>query len=177
MTWHDCRDVKPANILVVPGDPDGAPFKAIDFGSSCDWSSPFKKGLRTATCDPVYTAPERRLDIFKPALRFDVYSIGLIALRCALPSLTDSSAMQDFVDNILRESGFSFERACSAVVGGRTQASQALQNDFTTLSGAAYEDMYACFATLLADNPDSRADVDDCLRNRYVSSADRSLIK
>lgn len=44
------RDIKPDNIVV---DPTGtSPLRCIDFGSSCDWGSPFKKGLLTATCDP-----------------------------------------------------------------------------------------------------------------------------
>lgn len=44
------RDIKPENLIV-----DGAclpPLRCVDFGSSCDWGSPLKVGLRTATCDP-----------------------------------------------------------------------------------------------------------------------------
>lgn len=165
------RDVKPSNILVVAGDPDSAPFKAIDFGSSCDWNTPFKKGLGLATCDPVYTAPERRLEVFKPAYRFDVYSIGLIALRCALPSLTEASSMENFVENVLSKSGFSFERVCSAIVNGRAKVSQDVKNDFDTLSSPGCEDIYACFAAMLTQDPEKRANVRDCLANRFVSSA------
>lgn len=170
------RDVKPANILVVSGDPNAAPFKAIDFGSSCDWDTPFKKGIGLATCDPIYTAPERRLEMFKPAYKFDVYSIGLIALRCALPSLTDSLAMQNFVQNVLRKADFSFLRVCSAVVSGRIQTSQAVKNDFILLSSPGYEDMYACFSAMLTQDPTRRADVRDCLENRFVRSAYPSSI-
>lgn len=44
------RDIKPDNIVVDTASP--SPLRCIDFGSSCDWGSPFKKGLLTATCDP-----------------------------------------------------------------------------------------------------------------------------
>lgn len=165
------RDIKPENLLVVSGDREGSPFKAIDFGSSCDWSSPLKKGLRLATCDPVYTAPERRLDIFKPAYRFDVYSIGLIALRCALPSLTESTAMNKFVEENLSESDFCLQRTCSGLLSGRLQSSPSLLRDIEALTGPEYEDMYALFATVLTTNPSDRADVSDCLRSRFVQAA------
>lgn len=170
------RDVKPENLLVVPGDPDAAPFKAIDFGSSCDWSSPFKKGLGVATCDPIYTAPEKRLDIFKPGYRFDVYSIGLIALRCALPSLTEKRDMEGFVENILKACDFSFERTCNSILGGSVSVSASLRNDISALSGPEYEDMYALFATILDPDPNTRADVADCLRSRFVRRSSPSLV-
>eukprot|EP00177_Eucheuma_denticulatum_P001784 GFKZ01003196.1.p1 GENE.GFKZ01003196.1~~GFKZ01003196.1.p1 ORF type:complete len:361 (+),score=48.99 GFKZ01003196.1:661-1743(+) len=169
------RDVKPENLLVVPEDAD-APFKAIDFGSSCDWSSPFKKGLGVATCDPIYTAPEKRLDIFKPAYRFDVYSIGLIALRCALPSLTEKRAMNAFVENILKACDFSFQRTCNNILAGSVSASPSLKNDVSALSGPEYEDMYALFATILDPDPNTRADVADCLRSRFVRRSAPSLV-
>lgn len=162
------RDIKPENVLVVPGDPAGAPFKVIDFGSSCDWSSPFKRGLRLATCDPIYAAPEKRLGIFKPAYRFDVYSIGLIALRCALPSITERVEVERFVENMLAACDFSFERTCAAIASGRIQASPSLRNDILALNEPAYEDMYATFATMLAENPKDRAEVSDCLQSRFL---------
>lgn len=165
------RDIKPSNILVVPQDADGVPLKAIDFGSSCDWSSLFKKGLSLATCDPVYTAPERRLQLFKPAFPFDMYSIALIALRVALPSLTDESAMTNFVNNGLNKCKFSFQRTCSAILGGRIKMPPGVVADIQALTAPACEDMYALFATLLTENPEDRANVDDCLTSRFVRSA------
>lgn len=162
------RDIKPENVLVVPNDPAGAPFKVIDFGSSCDWSSPFKKGLGLATCDPIYTAPEKRLSIFRPAYRFDVYSIGLIALRCALPSITERLEIEKFVQNMLAVCDFSFERTCAAIISGKIRASPSLKNDISALTGPAYEDMYAMFVTMLAENPKDRAEVSDCLQSRFL---------
>lgn len=154
---------------MVPEDPN-APVKAIDFGSSCDWQSPFKKGLRLATCDPIYVAPEKRLDLFKPAYRFDVYSIGLIVLRCALPSLTEASALSEFVTNILNKYNFSFERSCINVLNGRAKASASLQRDFEALSSSQNDDLYAVLAVMLTEDPKDRADVDDCLSSRLLRS-------
>ncbi|CAN8076884.1 unnamed protein product [Agarophyton chilense] len=133
------RDLKPENILVVPGDPSGLPLRVIDF------------------------APEKRLSLFKPAYRFDVYSVGLIVLRCALPSLTEAAALSNFVFDILSKYSFSFERACYAISNGRLATSRSLLQDIQELMSPTNEDLYAILAIMLTENPSSRADVDDCL--------------
>lgn len=156
--------------MVVPENGQGALFNLIDFGSSCDWNTPFKKGIKLATCDPIYAAPERRLGIFKPALRFDVYSIGLIALRCALPSLTNESAMASFVENCLSKCGFSFSRTCASITSGRIPVSSDLKADINAISDSTYDDMYAAFATMLTNTPEDRAEVSDCLNSRFLRS-------
>lgn len=144
----------------------------IDFGSSCDWSSVTKKGLRLATCDPIYTAPEKRLNVFKPAFRFDVYSIGLIALRAGLPSITEARVFNEFVANVLQKRGKnSIERVCSGIESGRITVSADLRADLLALSGPGNEDMYAALATILVEQPGERADVSDCLRSRFVQNA------
>lgn len=123
------RDLKPANVIVVPNDPDGTFLKAIEIGSSCDCGSLVKQALRLATCDPSYTAPERKFDVFKPALRVDVYSIGQIALRVTLPRLMENSAMNVFVEKCLGGSRFDFERACTAITSGRIDLGPAIAAD------------------------------------------------
>lgn len=163
-------DIKPDNLLVVKNEPDAAPLQVIDFGSSCDWNTVFKKGLRLATCDPIYTAPERRLDILKPAFRFDVYSIALIALRAALPSLTTAAEMNLFVTNVLAKGRYSIARTCASVRGGRIQAPQALKTDLAILEGTGNEDLYAMLVTMLTETPDERATVSDCLRSRFIQT-------
>ncbi|EKX43183.1 hypothetical protein GUITHDRAFT_51357, partial [Guillardia theta CCMP2712] len=80
------RDIKPSNTLVVPGDREH-PLKIIDFGSSCDWNDPLKKGLGDATCDPMYAPPEKTLQFLGPG-KFDVYSVGMMGIRVLFPSLT-----------------------------------------------------------------------------------------
>lgn len=168
----DNRDIKPENLLVVPDNGEGAALQAIDFGSSCDWGNIMKKGLGLATCDPVYTAPERRLDIFKPAFRFDVYSVALIALRVALPSLTDAYAMNDFVNNVLSKGRFSLSQTCEAIASGRVFTSQAVSFDLAALTDPSNEDLYAVLATMLTEKPEDRADIKDCIRSRFLESAE-----
>lgn len=164
----ELSDIKPENILLVPQDPDGLPLKVIDLGSSCDWKSPLKKGLRMATCDPVYTAPEQRLDLFKPAYKFDIYSVALIALRCALPSLTSRDTMRTFVDNNLKQANFSLQQVCSGITAGRLHASQALRDDIHALDSSANEDLLSLLATMLSGSPADRADVKDCLGSVFL---------
>lgn len=164
------RDIKPDNLLISPSGAE-CPLQLIDFGSSCDWGSITKKGLRLATCDPVYAAPEKRLDIFRPAFRFDVYSVGLIALRAALPSVTDGPAFQAFVRDVLVRSRFSLERACNAVEAGRIETSPAVRADMMALGDSANAAMYSVLGSMLTESPSDRAEMSDCLRSRFVQMA------
>lgn len=124
-----------------------------------------------ATCDPIYTAPEKRLNVFKPAFRFDVYSIGLIALRAGLPSITDPRIFENFVANVLQKRAkHSIEKLCSGVESGRINVSSELRSELLALSGPGNEDMYAALATMLVAEPGERADVSDCLRTRFVQN-------
>lgn len=54
-----------------------------------------KRGLSTATCDPIYAAPEQRINILAPN-KFDVFSLGLIAMQILLPSLKETWQLKDF---------------------------------------------------------------------------------
>lgn len=164
------RDIKPENLLIVPeaaGTGDSV-LQLIDFGSSCDWNSLTKKGLGLATCDPIYAAPEKRLDIFRPAFRFDVYSIGLIALRVALPSLTNESDFKRFVNEVLVRSKFSLSRVCTLAESGRLQMNQALQSELIALNDDANSSMFSVLATMLTESPADRAEISDCLRSQFV---------
>lgn len=80
------RDIKPSNTLIVPNDQIHQ-IKIIDFGSSCDWGDPLKRGLGDATCDPMYAPPEQKLQLLSPG-KFDVFSVGMIGIRVLFPSLT-----------------------------------------------------------------------------------------
>lgn len=86
------RDVKPANILIAPGYPN--PIQVIDFGSSVDISNPFwSRGVNTL--DPLFAAPEQRLNLFHPQ-KFDVFSVALIGIAVLLPSLASQSRLREF---------------------------------------------------------------------------------
>lgn len=80
------RDVKPSNTLVVPEDKEH-PLKIIDFGSSCDWSDPLKRGIGEATFDPMYGPPEKTIQLLQPT-KFDVFCVGMTGIRVLFPSLT-----------------------------------------------------------------------------------------
>lgn len=162
------RDIKPANVLVVPGD--AAPLKAVDFGSSCDWGSLTKRGMRVATCDPVYCAPERRLELLRPALAFDVYSVGLIALRCALPSLSDERAMAAFVEGALARCKSCLLRVCAGVEEGFVEVGQPLRADLLALGSPANEDLLALLTTMLAQAPENRTDVETASNSRFLTA-------
>lgn len=87
------RDIKPSNVIVNPADPV-APLKLIDMGSCCDWSSPFKRGIRTHTLDPLYGAPEQRLSLAAP-FAFDVFSLALVGLRVLLPAYASEARLRE----------------------------------------------------------------------------------
>lgn len=161
------RDLKPANVLVVPEDGE-APFRAIDFGSACEWSMLFKRGLGNATCDEVYAPPEQTLQLLRPADRFDVYSVALIALRVALPSLTDEHRMRDFVDNILARCRYNLLRVVSLLNGANISASHELRADFAALDSPKNEDLLSVLASMLAERPEDRADVNSALQCAFL---------
>lgn len=66
----------------------------IDMGSCCDWSSPFKRGIRTHTLDPLYGAPEQRLSLAAP-FAFDVFSLALVGLRVLLPAYASEARLRE----------------------------------------------------------------------------------
>lgn len=65
-------------------------------GSCCDWSSPFKRGIRTHTLDPLYGAPEQRLSLAAP-FTFDVFSTALIGLRVLLPAYASEARLRELM--------------------------------------------------------------------------------
>lgn len=78
------RDVKPDNVLVVPGS--ARPLQLIDFGSACEVRRPLW-GRGVDVLDPLYAPPERRVGL-RGADRFDVFCIALVGLRVLLPALS-----------------------------------------------------------------------------------------
>lgn len=86
------RDVKPANILVVPGQV--SPLRLIDFGSCRDLRAlPWTSGVDIL--DPLWAPPEQRLNALAPQ-RFDVFCVALIALAALLPSFASEARLREF---------------------------------------------------------------------------------
>ena len=86
------RDVKPANILLAPGQPSA--LQLIDFGSCADVSNPFwSRGVDTL--DPLFAAPEQRLSMFHPQ-KFDVFSTAMIGIAVLIPALASESRLKEF---------------------------------------------------------------------------------
>ncbi len=161
------RDFKPENILVTPGT---APLKVIDFGSACEWSMLRKRNLENATIDPVYAPPERRLQVLRPADRFDMYSVGLIVLRAALPSLTDSKTMEQFVEGVLARNKYCFQRCVGNIVSdGGDEVASSLRQEMMQLDDERNSDLFSVLASLLTTRPEDRATVDSALRCRFLA--------
>lgn len=88
------RDVKPANVLVVPGLDPTRVLRLIDFGSSCETTGLFwSPGLHTL--DPLYAAPETRVSLMAPQ-KFDVFSVGLIGVSVLMPSFASEARLREF---------------------------------------------------------------------------------
>ncbi|XP_020265049.1 serine/threonine-protein kinase STN7, chloroplastic [Asparagus officinalis] len=107
------RDIKPQNIIFSEGD---RTFKIIDLGAAADLRVGINYVPKEFLLDPRYAAPEQYImstqtpsapsapvaTALSPVLwqlnlpdRFDIYSIGLIFLQMAFPSLrTDSGLIQ-----------------------------------------------------------------------------------
>lgn len=162
------RDFKPENILVTPNGTTS--MKVIDFGSSCEWNIIRKRNIENATCDPIYSAPERRLQRYRPADRFDLYSVGLIVLRAALPSLTDAKTMEDFVGNVLSKNKYCFERCVNSIVSGTAESiSPKLRQEIVQLDHEKNSDLFSILASLLTAQPEDRTTVDSALSCRFLA--------
>eukprot|EP00189_Rhodosorus_marinus_P013483 CAMPEP_0184744244 /NCGR_PEP_ID=MMETSP0315-20130426/7057_1 /TAXON_ID=101924 /ORGANISM="Rhodosorus marinus, Strain UTEX LB 2760" /LENGTH=349 /DNA_ID=CAMNT_0027215909 /DNA_START=200 /DNA_END=1249 /DNA_ORIENTATION=+ len=149
------RDIKPANIVVSPEAK--RPFKVIDFGSSCDWHTPLKRGLSTATCDPVYAAPERRLNMFSPH-KFDVFSVGLIGMQVLMPSLREQWQVSDFSYR-LEKYDYDLVRWCTGILdgGGSCSVVQEVRSLYDD------EELLPVLVQMLRKDPTKRASAEGAL--------------
>lgn len=88
------RDIKPANIVI---DDEAKTLRLIDFGSAADMKGIFRNGYNAnkSPCSPFYCAPEEFLDESHP-WAFDVYSLGVVWLRCVFPHLHSEPAWEEF---------------------------------------------------------------------------------
>lgn len=120
------RDIKPQNIIFSEGS---CTFKIIDLGAAADLRVGINYVPKEFLLDPRYAAPEQYImstqtpsapsapvaTALSPVLwqmnlpdRFDVYSLGLIFLQMAFPSLrTDSSLIQ--FNRQLKRCGYDLE--------------------------------------------------------------------
>ncbi|KAH0464303.1 hypothetical protein IEQ34_007089 [Dendrobium chrysotoxum] len=120
------RDIKPQNIIFSEGS---RTFKIIDLGAAADLRVGINYVPKEFLLDPRYAAPEQYImstqtpsapsapvaTALSPVLwqmnlpdRFDVYSLGLIFLQMAFPSLrTDSSLIQ--FNRQLKRCGYDLE--------------------------------------------------------------------
>ncbi|KMZ64271.1 putative Serine/threonine protein kinase [Zostera marina] len=108
------RDVKPQNIIFSK---DARAFKIIDLGAAADLRVGINYIPKEFLLDPRYSAPEQYImstqtpsapsapvaTALSPVLwqlnlpdRFDIYSIGLIYLQMAFPSLRSNNALIQF---------------------------------------------------------------------------------
>ena len=76
------RDLKPQNLMLLDKD-KAAPFRVIDFGSAV------LKGQSIVMDDytEIYAPPEAPSPDSKRPDAYDIYTIGVIGLRCLMPSL------------------------------------------------------------------------------------------
>jgi serine/threonine protein kinase len=126
-----------------------------------------KYGLRTDTCDPYYTAPERKLNLMA-ADKFDVYSVGLIVLRCLFPSLTARNDMEAFIREDLQRVG-GFERFLSAAAAGRAGTPGGSQSDAQVLdSEPRLAPLRSLLCSMLATKASNRANVKSCVDSRLI---------
>jgi serine/threonine protein kinase len=81
------RDLKPQNIMLVENDLS-SPFRIIDFGSAVF------KGKKPVMDDlsEIYAPPEAPFPDGSNPEAYDIYTIGVIALRILMPSMTAGEA-------------------------------------------------------------------------------------
>jgi hypothetical protein len=100
--------------------------------------------------------------------KFDVYSVGLIVVRCLFPSLTSRVDMESFIGVDLRRAG-GFERfldgAARGIAGtpGRSQSDAKLLDSDPTLAP-----LRSLLCSMLAPNPTNRANVKSCVESRLM---------
>ena len=151
------RDLKPENVLVVPGAI--RPLQIIDFGGALDVRVPLWSRRTLHTLDPLYAAPETRATLFAPD-RFDIYSIGLIALQVLLPSMS-TAELRHFRNRLLQVRSLSQLR--SEMLKGRTSCGatanielQALFNESDAAATSAFNALSIMLTKSAADRCTAR---------------------
>jgi serine/threonine protein kinase len=156
------RDMKPQNIMLVENDQQ-APFRVIDFGSA------ITKGSNILMDDftEVYAPPEAPTPDSRRPDAYDIYTIGIIGLRCLMPSLiAGEMGVQTFAKVTCEEfpaNNYDFR----AWASGRANDKSAT-NDQVTINSEikalmTLEPFYNLLADMLDRDPSKRPTAKQCL--------------
>lgn len=173
------RDIKPGNILLAQptGKSESCAVKLIDLGGAADLNSQLRDG--EAIFDPTYGGPEQ-FNLVKglfgnkmeatgvePTFQLDAYSVGLVLLQLATPSLHTEPAMRvkcrQQLD--LKCGGQLYEWRKSAPKAG------------VDLSGMDELGAWDLVLGLTERNPDERLSVYDALRTPFLKKYTNSKLK
>lgn len=156
------RDMKPQNIMLVENDQQ-SPFRVIDFGSA------IMKGSNILMDDytEIYAPPEAPTPDGKRPDSYDIYTIGIIGLRCLMPSLVAGEGgvqtfgrvtCAEFPDN-----NYDFRAWAQGRINDKSAAyaDQAINQE---LKGLTYnEPLYNLLADMLDRDPAKRPTAKQCL--------------
>jgi len=139
-------------------------------GSCCDWSSPFKRGIRTHTLDPLYGAPEQRISLAAP-FAFDVFSLALIGIRVLLPAYASEARLRELLSRLapLNYDLYAYREAARPGVS-RAGGAGAV-DDFARLAlstDPAAVDAFQLLAGMMQEDPRQRRTAEAAVRAGFL---------
>ena len=156
------RDMKPQNIMLVEND-QVSPFRVIDFGSAIFQG----QNILMDDYTEIYAPPEAPTPDSRRPDAYDIYTIGIIGLRCLMPSLVAGEAgVQTFGKVTCAEfpaNNYDFR----AWAQGRINNPSPTYNDIPIMAevkGLTYnEPLYNLMADMLDRDPSKRPTAKQCL--------------
>eukprot|EP00802_Teleaulax_amphioxeia_P006553 Tamp_06557.p1 GENE.Tamp_06557~~Tamp_06557.p1 ORF type:complete len:583 (-),score=95.28 Tamp_06557:936-2486(-) len=166
------RDLKPQNLMLAENDA-ALPLRIIDMGSA------LIAGQEPIMDDytEIYAPPEAPQPNAERPDAYDIYTVGIIGLRCLMPALLAGEAGVQTLGKVtcaeLPAAEYDFAKWCSARANDKAAAANDMPLNSECQALMQLPDLYALLVDMLAADPTHRPSARECLQRLGAEWAQR----